>query len=52
MHEADRFGMGDAPIKRKACASWRPQFLQHSLVEREELDGYECGQELGGGVWC
>lgn len=51
IHDKDGFGVGHQPTRLKAFLSWKPQFLQHSLVEPEELDGYEYWKAAGGGVW-
>jgi len=47
----DPFGIGHQPTRRNTVLSWRLQFLQHSLVEPNELEGYEYWKEIGGGVW-
>jgi hypothetical protein len=49
--DKDGFGIGHLPIGRETFASWQPQFLQHGLVEPEELDGYQTWKESHGGVW-
>src|SRR5258708_15230761 len=51
IHDADGFGIGHTPIKLEAFLAWHPRFLQHSLVEPDELEGYEEWKECGGGVW-
>lgn len=51
IHDKDGFGIGHTPTSRRAFASWNPQFLQHGLVEPDELDGYNEWKEAGGGVW-
>lgn len=51
IHDKDGFGIGHLPISYETFASWGPQFLQHTLVEPEELEGYEAWKESQGGVW-
>lgn len=51
INDKDGFGIGHLPISREMFASWQPQFLQHTLVEPEELEGYEAWKESQGGVW-
>jgi hypothetical protein len=51
IHDKDGFGIGHLPISCETFTSWRPQFLQHTLVEPEELEGYEAWKESKGGVW-
>jgi len=51
IHDKDGFGIGHQPTKLATFVSWEPQFLQHSLVEPEELEGYDYWKEAGGGVW-
>jgi hypothetical protein len=51
INDKDGFGIGHLPISYEMFASWQPQFLQHTLVEPEELEGYEAWKESQGGVW-
>lgn len=51
IHDADGFGVGHQPTSQRAFTSWNAQFLQHSLVEPDELEGYNYWKEVGGGVW-
>jgi hypothetical protein len=51
IHDEDGFGIGHQPTRLKTFLSWHPQFLQHSLVEDSELEGYNYWKEVGGGVW-
>jgi hypothetical protein len=51
IHDKDGFGIGHLPLSYETFASWQPQFMQHTLVEPEELEGYEAWKESKGGVW-
>jgi len=51
IHDKDGFGIGHLPLSYETFASWQPQFLQHTLLEAEELEGYEAWKESQGGVW-
>ncbi len=51
IHDEDGFGVGDLPNNESTLASWRPQLLQITLVESEELEGYEIWRESKGSVW-
>jgi hypothetical protein len=51
MTDKDGFGIGHRPMGHETFASRQPQFLQHGLVEREELDGCEAWKGSHGGVW-
>ena len=51
IHDKEGFGIGHLPMSLETFNSWRPQFLQHALVEAEELEGYEAWTESKGGVW-
>ena len=39
IHDKDGFGVGHQPTRLQTFVSWRPRFLQHALVEPEELEG-------------
>jgi hypothetical protein len=51
IHDKDGFGIGHLPLSYETIVSWQPQFLQETLVEPEELEGYEAWKESQGGVW-
>ena len=51
INDKDDFGVGHLPISQEMFASWKPQFLQHTLLEQEELEGYEEWKKSHGGVW-
>jgi|HubBroStandDraft_4_1064222.scaffolds.fasta_scaffold30011_2 hypothetical protein len=51
IHDPGGFGIGHTPYSLNAFWSMKPQFLQHSLVLPEELEGYEYWKDAGGGVW-
>lgn len=49
--DEEGFGIGHLPLKLEVFLSWKAQFLQHSVVEPNELDGYEMWKESKGGAW-
>ena len=51
INDKDGFGIGHLPLTNETFHSWEPQFLQHTLVEPEELEGYEAWKESKGGAW-
>jgi hypothetical protein len=51
INDKDGFGIGHLPLSYDEFVGWKPQFLQHSLVLPDELDGYQMWKESGGGVW-
>ncbi len=51
IHDKDGFGISHMPISYSRFAAMKPQFLQHSLVVKEELEGYNIWKENNGGVW-
>ena len=51
IHDQDGFGMGHLPIRFDTFVAWKAEFLQHTLVEIKELEGYEIWKESGGGAW-
>jgi hypothetical protein len=51
IHDSDGFRIGHLPISHETFTSWRPQFLQHALVEPDELDRYQISKDSRGSVW-
>jgi hypothetical protein len=51
IYDADGFGMGHLPLSRKEFRSWQPVFITRTSLSKEELEGYEIGKQLGGGIW-
>jgi len=49
--DPDGFGIGHIPIPEKDFSSWQPELLTITMVEEEELEGYDIWKESGGGVF-
>jgi len=49
--DSDGFGIGHMPVSKTEFSSWKPQFIQHSSIKPEELEGYELWKKSNGGVF-
>lgn len=47
--DKDGFGMGHLPLRFETFKDRDPQFLTHSEVQADELQGYEVWKETAGG---
>jgi hypothetical protein len=45
------FGIGHMPISKSEFSSWQPEFIAHSKVTPEELEGYQLWKQSNGGVF-
>lgn len=43
--------MGHLPISHQSAATWRMEFIQQSVVTKEELEGYYMWKEAEGGYF-
>lgn len=47
----ESLGMGHAPLSKKNFAGWNAKFVQQSVVQENELQGYQMWLEAKGGYF-